>query len=138
MKMKGLNVKKLMKSVNAENVVIGVLVLVLVVLVVVYVKQNNEGFDAHKPELKFYMAPWCGFCTEAKEKVFDNFETMVDDDDKLVADKVTLVTINCDEEKEKCAAAGIQGYPTLVLNGNTFQGSASDKDAVNKFIEENK
>ena len=126
--MKGLNVKKLMKSVNAENVVIGVLVLVLVVLVVVYVKQNNEGFDAHKPELKFYMAPWCGFCQEAKKNVFDEFENLGN------SDKVTLVTIDCDEEKEKCAAAGIQGYPTLVMNGKTFQGDARVATQVDEFI----
>ena len=132
--MKGLNVKKLMKSVNAENVVIGVLVVILVILVVVYVKQNNEGFDAHesKPELKFYMAPWCGYCKQAKETVFDDFENNV-----THSDKVTLVTINCDVEKEKCSAAGIEGYPTLMLNGNTFNGSASDASAVNEFISQN-
>jgi len=134
MKMKGLNVKKLMKSVNVENVVIGVLVFVLLVLVVVYVRQNNEGFEAQntdKPELKFYMAPWCGFCQDAKKYVFDEFEKNVDH-----SDKVKLVTINCDEEKEKCSAAGIQGYPTLTLNGVTFQGSSSKEDAVNNFIKE--
>ena len=137
--MKGLNVKKLMKSVNSENVVIGVLVVILVILVVVYVKQNNEGFDAHepKPELKFYMTPWCGYCKQAKANVFDAFKS----------DKVTLVTINCVEEKklheedptykDKCSAASIEGYPTLVLNGETFQGSASDPDAVYKFIADN-
>jgi len=126
--MKGLNVKKLMKSVNAENVVIGVLVLILVILVVVYVKQNNEGFDAHepKPELKFYMTTWCGYCKAAKLNVFDAFKS----------DKVTLVTIDCDKEDAKCSAAGIEGFPTLVLNGETFQGSASDPDAVDKFITE--
>lgn len=129
--MKGLNVKKLMKSVNAENVVIGVLVVILVILVVVYVKQNNEGFDAHepKPELKFYMTTWCGFCKDAKEKVFDDFENNVTN-----SDKVTLVTIDCDKEDAKCSAAGIEGFPTLVLNGETFQGSASDPSAVIKFI----
>ena len=132
--MKGLNVKKLMKSVNVENVVIGVLVVILVVLVVVYVRQNNEGFDAHesKPELKFYMAPWCGFCQQAKKAVFDDFENNVEH-----SGKVKLVTINCVEEEEKCSAANIEGYPTLMMNGNTFQGSASSPEAVNEFIAQN-
>ena len=49
------------------------------------------------------------------------------------SDKVTLVTIDCDKEEDKCKAAGIKGYPTLVLNGETFQGDASNKDDVDKL-----
>ena len=135
MKMKGLNVKKLMKSVNVENVVIGVLVFVLLVLVVVYVRQNNEGFEAQntdKPELKFYMAPWCGFCQDAKKYVFDEFEKNVDH-----SDKVKLVTINCDEEKEKCSAAGIEAFPTCIMNGNKFGGDSREPSEVAEFIKSN-
>jgi len=132
MKMKGLNFKKLMKSVNVENVVIGVLVVVLVVLVVIYVRQNNEGFVTHKPELKFYMAPWCGFCQQAKEKVFDDFQNNV-----THSDKVKLVTINCDEEKEKCSAAGIEAFPTCIMNGNKFGGDSRVPSEVAEFIKSN-
>ena len=88
------------------------------------------------------MAPWCGFCQDAKKYVFDEFERNV-----THSDKVTLVTIDCAEEKklheedpkykDKCSAASIEGYPTLVLNGETFQGSASTPTAVNEFISQN-
>ena len=138
-KMKGFSVKKLMKSVNVENVLIAVLVIVLVVLVVMYVNKNNEGFkeDGGLPELLFYNVTWCGYCTKAKENVFDNGRQW---DSVKNKDKVKLVSVDCDVEKERCAAANVSAYPTVVLRiGDTqiaYEGAMSPAD-VGKFITQN-
>tara|TARA_B110000046_G_scaffold118067_1_gene124888 strand:+ start:74 stop:475 length:402 start_codon:yes stop_codon:yes gene_type:complete len=109
--MKGLNVKKLMKSVNAENVVIGVLVVILVILVVVYVKQNNEQFQI-KGELYFFYVDWCPHCTSAKP-VFDKLEK-----DNSVTSKAVIKRINCegsDKEKQLAEDFKVKGFPSVVF-----------------------
>jgi glutaredoxin len=131
--MKGFSAKKLMKSVNAENVFIAVLVIALVVLVVMYVNKNNEGFQ-EKPSLFFYNVKWCGYCKQAKDTTFDNGSNWASVKNK---DKVNLVSLDCDEEgKKQCEAADVKGYPTIMLNGETFSGTVSPT-AIDAFIAAN-
>jgi len=113
--MKGFSAKKLMKSVNVENVVIAVLVIVLVVLVVVYVNKNNEQFQTFKDEdkgvLYFFYVDWCPHCTSAKP-VFDRLER-----DASVTSKAYIKRVNCEgseEEKQLAKDFNVRGYPTVV------------------------
>jgi|APSaa5957512535_1039671.scaffolds.fasta_scaffold474118_1 thiol-disulfide isomerase/thioredoxin len=108
--MKGFSAKKLMKSVNVENVVIAVLVIVLVVLVVVYVNKNNEQFQT-KGVLYFFYVDWCPHCTSAKP-VFNDLEK-----DPSVTSKAEIKRVNCegsDEEKQLAKDFNVRGYPTVV------------------------
>ena len=109
--MKGFSAKKLMKSVNVENVVIAVLVIVLVVLVVVYVNKNNEQFQT-KGVLYFFYVDWCPHCTSAKP-VFNKLE-----DDPSVTSKAEIKRVNCEgseDEKQLAKDFNVRGYPTVVF-----------------------
>jgi len=116
---KGMNVKKMLKGVNVEQVVVCILVVVLVVLVVYYVNKNSEGFnnDNSKPTLYFFYVDWCPHCTRAKETTFndDKWNTV---DNK---DSVNLVKVDCEASEENKALANehnVQGYPSVVLKNN--------------------
>ena len=117
---KGMNVNKMLKGVNVEQVVVCILVVVLVVLVVYYVNKNSEGFnnnDNSKPTLYFFYVDWCPHCTRAKETTFndDKWNTV---DNK---DNVNLVKVDCEaseENKELAKEHNVQGYPCVVLTNN--------------------
>ena len=136
-KMKGFSAKKLMKSVNVENVLIAALVIVLVVLVVMYVNKNNEGFQ-EKPILYFFHVDWCGYCKQAKETTFGQED---DNNSKWNSvsnsEKVNLVRVDCEspEGKKHAAKENVEGYPTIKCNGKTFNGSVTP-DNISKFITE--
>jgi glutaredoxin len=130
-KMKGFSAKKLMKSVNVENVLIAALAIVLVVLVVMYINKNNEGFQ-EKPSLFFYNVAWCGYCKKAKENVFDNGANWAKVTNK---DKINLISVDCDSEEGKDKCKGIEGYPTIKCNGKTFNDSVTP-DNISNFIKQ--
>ena len=116
--MKNFNVKKLLKSVNCEQVVICALVVVLVGLVLYYVNKNNEGFnnDNDKPTLYFFYVDWCGFCKKAKPVISEL------ENNSEVTDKVNIVMVNCegsDEEKALAKENGVNAYPTIILHNGS-------------------
>jgi len=114
--MKGLNIKKLMKYVNVENVIIGILVIVLVVLLVVYVRQDNKGLDNkgvdNKGVLYFFYVDWCGYCKKAKPVISEL------EQDTSITSKVDIKRVNCEgseEEQNLAKEFNVNGYPTLVF-----------------------
>ncbi len=60
---------------------------------------------------KMYGASWCGHCQNQKE-MFGNSFQYVD-------------YVECTETPEICSQAGIQGYPTWMINGQLYPGEAS-------------
>ena len=118
--MKGLNSKKLMKSINLEHVVIAILVIVLIVLVVVYVNKNNEGFSRDTATLYFFHVDWCPHCTTAKKTTFDggSNETKIKNTKTKDGNSVELVKVDCegsDEEKALAKKHGVSAFPTVIL-----------------------
>lgn len=57
---------------------------------------------------KMYGTEWCGYCKNQKE-VFGSSFQFVD-------------YVDCDKNKAECSATGITGYPTWVINGNSYPG----------------
>ena len=112
--MKGFSAKKLMKSVNVENVVIAVLVIVLVVLVVVYVNKNNEQFQT-KGVLYFFYVDWCPHCQKAKpiwKKLGDKLSNKLP--------KLKLEMVNGEENRKLAEKYEIQYFPTILyINGDS-------------------
>lgn len=127
------SVSKSLRSItnSTENVVIAILLVILVVLVVYYVRQNNEGFESDKPTIYFFYVDWCPHCTRAKpemEKVKKN------------NNKVKVIFVNCDEQKQLAQEHNVRAYPTVVLsnnNNNVELDTAVNEENVNTFIEEN-
>ncbi len=55
-----------------------------------------------------YGTEWCGHC-KAQKKMFGEGFVLVD-------------YVDCDEDRDKCTAAGVKGYPTWVINGENHPG----------------
>ena len=60
-----------------------------------------------KPSVTLYKAEWCGHCK--------NFSPEWEKckNDKELKDKVNVVTIDADKNKQACEDAGVSGYPTI-------------------------
>ena len=58
-----------------------------------------------------YGAYWCGHCKQQKEDFGDAF--------------ALINYVECTEETETCTAAGIQGFPTWIIDGELFPGRQS-------------
>ena len=139
--MKGGNFNKIMKSIDVEQIIVGILIIVLVVLVIVYVNKNNEGFndsnDVNKPILYFFYVDWCPHCTDAKESVFGDNEkdnTKWNNNTNLSnKNNVNLVKVNCEgSDKNKALAKkyNVSAYPTVIVeaNGNVANFNGNPKD----------
>ena len=61
--------------------------------------------------VKMYGTEWCSHCKNQK-KTFGNSFQYID-------------YIDCDENKNECLKAGVQGYPTWVIGGNSYPGEQS-------------
>jgi len=59
----------------------------------------------------FYGTDWCSHCNHQKELFGEHFE------------KVEFV--NCDESRELCILAGIEAYPTWIIDGEKHLGTKS-------------
>ena len=139
--MKGGSFNKMMKSIDMEQICVGILIIVLVVLVIVYVNKNNEGFnDGDKPTLYFFYVDWCPHCTDAKESVFGD---SVWNSNKSLTNKnnVNLVKVNCESSDKNKALAkkyNVSAYPTIILeaNGNkaNFEGNPKSPESINKIM----
>ena len=118
--MKGLNSKKLMKSINLEHVVIAILVIILIVLVVVFVNKNNEGFSGETATLYFFHVDWCPHCTTAKETTFDNGvnEAKIKNTKTKKKNSIKIEKVNCEgtkKEKELAEKYGVGAFPTVII-----------------------
>ena len=58
-----------------------------------------------------YGTEWCSHCKDQKNLFGEDFK------------KVNYV--NCDYDKASCDAAGVEGYPTWVINGASYPGAQS-------------
>lgn len=56
-----------------------------------------------------YGTDWCPHCQAQKELFGRSFRN--------------IIYINCDKAPEKCDAAGVEGYPTWVINGTSYSST---------------
>ena len=60
--------------------------------------------------LKIYGADWCGWTKKLAVETLGGFDT------------ASAIYVECTVEEELCASEGIQGYPTIKLNGEPYNG----------------
>ena len=62
----------------------------------------------------FYGTEWCGICGQQKQVLGETFTQYSE-----------YFYVDCDEESERCAQAGVRAYPTWIINGQQYQGVQS-------------
>ena len=99
---------------------------------------NDASFDqavlqAPTPVLVDFWAPWCGPC-KMIAPLLEELQTEY-------AEKLSIVKINVDDNKEKAAQFGVRGIPALMLFNNgelvdTHVGMASLQE-LKAFLDKN-
>lgn len=93
---------------------IGIIIMISLVGYMVYGWQTSPGeYDDFakcltEKQAKMYGTDWCGYCQEQK-KIFGKSFKYVD-------------YIDCDFNQVECSSAGIKGYPTWIINGDSYSG----------------
>lgn len=95
-------------------------------------QQFHNKEEGGKPVLVEFWAPWCVYCrriTPALEKISQQY-----------ADKLTVATVNIDDEEALARQEQIEVIPTLVIyeNGEALGSivAPDSKARIEEFIEE--
>ncbi len=96
------------------------LVMILIIGSLIYInyqKQSTPGsYDGFAKCLTdnnatMYGTDWCGYCKKQKDLFGNSFKN--------------INFVDCDRNREKCVLAGVQGYPTWIINNQTYSGLQS-------------
>lgn len=118
-----------------KNYIIGVIILVALVIIIFSIVPGKEPVPSTTTNtisggggttgsamdefakcltqkgVKMYGASWCSHCANQKAAFGESFQ-YVD-------------YVECTEREADCLAAGVEGYPTWVINGNKYPGEQS-------------
>lgn len=101
------------KSTSLIYLVLGLMIVIALIIWLSPSKAEKTKYDSFAQCLtdvgvKMYGTDWCHFCQDQKSRFGKSFK-YVD-------------YVNCDFNQEECNAAGVEGYPTWVINGETYSG----------------
>ena len=71
-------------------------------------KYDNFAKCLSSKGVKMYGASWCGHCANQKAMFGDSFRY--------------VTYVECTTNQADCTAAGVQGYPTWIVNGKAYPG----------------
>jgi hypothetical protein len=108
-----------------KKVLISIIVAVILITLLFTLKPIITGKSVNEEKLKIdefaqcltdagavmYGTTWCSHCQEQKKLFGKSFKN--------------IDFVDCDKDSDKCSLAGVQGYPTWVINGESFPGKQS-------------
>ena len=100
--------------------------------------QNSklESFSSNSPTFTMYYTDWCGYCKKAKPE----FKRCIETSPTINNVNITYEMVDCEKNKEKAQLAGVNSYPTFILNVNgenrVYKGPRKF-EAFNHFLQEN-
>ena len=113
---------------NWASILLLVIIIVLLIIGIVYSQKNCrrnriENFDAssRKPCFVMFYADWCGHCKRTKPE-FSKLEKTGAKNSK--GQKVDIIAINADEEKDLAKKHNVMGYPTIKYFPNGLDGGS--------------
>ena len=90
---------------------------IIVISAIIYLiaaKDSSPGkYDAFatcltEKGVKMYGTDWCHFCQEQKKKFGKSFKY--------------IDFVDCDTHQKECNIAGVEGYPTWIINEKSYSG----------------
>jgi hypothetical protein len=96
-----------------QNPMIWIIIIVLAAVVWVVWPSGASEYDTFASCLSesgavMYGTEWCSHCKDQKEMFGDSFDN--------------INFIDCDRDRDACLIAGVQGYPTWVIGGESYPG----------------
>lgn len=86
----------------------------------------NKNIDNSEDILVMYFyTDWCPYCKKAKPE-WNKFESYVNNKNKGIDYTISLVSVNCDENKSIADKYEVDGYPTVKL---IYKNKVHDFDA---------
>jgi glutaredoxin len=109
------NFKKLIKvcTNEIENYFLFIFVILLVLTACSKGPSTYDFFAQCLSEkgVKMYGTDWCSHCKNQKEMFGNSFQY--------------ITFIDCDWNKDECLSAGVEGYPTWIIDGENYPGEQS-------------
>mgnify|MGYP001176167430 FL=1 len=133
------HVKKLLKKMKLIDVLF---VLAIIMILYHFLSNRNESFEDYTPsgnEVNFvlFYAEWCPHC-QRFEPTWDKLENQLNGTN-MNGQTVHIQKIDCamDENSEKCAANGVNGYPTIkcfTQNGVKEYDGKRDLESLKTYL----
>ena len=96
------------------------------------VDPSVEKLSNPNKTLVVYHTTWCGYSRQFLQQMNQGFEKKLNDVG------VNVKYVDCDQNKQECAKAGVSGYPTLILYTDKSQvrynGNRSELDIL-QFVQ---
>ena len=105
-------------------IISGLILLIIIAGIIYYIKvsnsMNNNTIDnlakcLANNGVKMYGTYWCPHCQDQKAMFGDSGKILID----------LGIYVECTEDKAQCDKAGIEGYPTWVIDNQQYPGVKS-------------
>jgi len=91
--------------------------------------QNESNTQKTNKTLGVYYTEWCGYSRQFLQQLNDGLLKDIQNNN------VTVKLVDCDKDKETCAALNISGFPTVILHTTSdniaYNGDRSHDDLIN-------
>ena len=106
------------------------IVLLVIIFLAILLNKRTENFTSH-PEFVMYYTNWCGYSRKALPE-FNNLGNEVISDSGQI---IKIKKVDCENNKELCYKAKIEGYPTMILEDGNKRVEYNGPRETEKMLE---